>query len=113
MAKSADEERDEITRRDMIKMAAGAVIVAPIEVTRLAGPSLAAEKAPAFFTPEEFALVDELSEIIIPADDHSPGARAARVASYIDFELSESVDERPKKLWKQGLKLIDSLSKKM
>ena len=41
-------------------------------------------RAGAFFTPEELALVDELSEMIIPADAHSPGARAARVAAYID-----------------------------
>lgn len=47
-------------------------------------------KAPLFFTKQEFALVDELTELIIPADDHSPGARAAQVAGYIDFRLSEA-----------------------
>lgn len=70
-------------------------------------------KAPLFFTKEEFALVDELTELIIPADDHSPGARAALVAGYIDFRLSESFEGQPKTLWREGLKLIEQLSQEM
>ena len=31
--------------------------------------------------------------MIIPADDHSPGARAAKVAAYIDARLAEALDE--------------------
>ena len=49
---------------------------------------------PAFFTPDEFALVDELSEMIIPADEHSPGARAAKVAAFIDTRLAEAWDQK-------------------
>ena len=37
--------------------------------------------------------MDELSELIIPADDHSPGAKAANVAPYIDSQLAEAWDE--------------------
>ena len=33
-----------------------------------------------FFTPAEYEMVDRLSEIIIPADSHSPGAHVAQVA---------------------------------
>ena len=66
------------SRRDLIRIAAGAVAAAP----------LVGQSAPAFFTPEEFRMVDELSEIIIPADDHSPGARAAKCASFIDQSLA-------------------------
>ena len=43
-----------------------------------------------FLTAAEYAAVDALAETIIPADDHSPGAHAARVADYIDLLLSES-----------------------
>jgi gluconate 2-dehydrogenase gamma chain len=39
---------------------------------------------PQFFTPAEFATIDQLSEIIIPKDE-SPGAREAGVAEFIDF----------------------------
>lgn len=108
----------ELSRRDMIKLSAGAVIAASVvgldakAAAQTAGAASQA-KAPLFFTPEEFALVDELSELIIPADDHSPGARAAQVAAYIDFRLSESWEEEPKKLWRDGLKLVEQLSNEM
>src|SRR5262249_26133010 len=65
---------------------------------------------PRFFSPDEFNMVDELSELIIPADEHSPGARAAEVAAYIDRRLAESLEDEPKRLWHSGLALIDSLS---
>jgi gluconate 2-dehydrogenase gamma chain len=39
---------------------------------------------PQFFTPAEFAVIDQLCELIIPTDE-SPGAREAGVAEFIDF----------------------------
>jgi hypothetical protein len=123
VSRTADDERSvkseaDLSRRDMIKLSAGAVIAASVvgldakAAAQTAGAASQA-KAPLFFTPEEFALVDELSELIIPADDHSPGARAAQVAAYIDFRLSESWEEEPKKLWRDGLKLVEQLSNEM
>jgi len=58
-------------------------------------------------------MVDELSELIIPADDHSPGARAAKAAEYIDERLAESWEEETKRRWREGLKLIDRISNEM
>jgi len=103
-----------LTRREIIKLGASAAIAATL--TTQVGTVVANTgqgKNLLFFTKEEFALVDELTELIIPADDHSPGARAAMVADYIDFSLSESVDEPPKVLWRDGLKLIDQISQEM
>jgi gluconate 2-dehydrogenase gamma chain len=91
------------SRRDLIRLAAGAVAAAP----------LAGQSAPAFFTPTEFRIVDELSEIIIPADDHSPGARAAQVAAYIDRRLAESFDEAPRQEFRDGLQVVDKLCREM
>jgi hypothetical protein len=117
----ADDEQG-LTRREMIKLAAGAVVAAPLvglgDARAAIAPQATAEKAvvnkaPLFFTAEEFLLVDELSELIIPTDDHSPGARAAGVAAYIDARLAESFEEEPKQLWRAGLKTIDSLSQEM
>jgi hypothetical protein len=108
------DEDGELTRREMIKLGASAAIaVALTELDAKAGAQAAQDKAPLFFTKEEFVLVDELTELIIPADDHSPGARAALVASYIDFRLSESFEEQAKTLWRDGLKLIEQLSEEM
>ncbi|MBI3667546.1 MAG: gluconate 2-dehydrogenase subunit 3 family protein [Acidobacteria bacterium] len=98
----------EHTRRDVLKITAGAAVSAPL----LAGPAPPSE-GPQFFTAEEFQLVDELTEMIIPADEHSPGARAAQVAAYIDKRLAETVEPEPKQLWKEGLKLMDALSVQM
>ena len=63
-----------------------------------------------FFTPAQHGLVEELSETIIPTDDHSGGAKAAKVADYIDQVLGESLDEKQKALWREGLHLIDVMS---
>ena len=116
-------EESGLSRREMIKLTASAIVAAPLvgQSTAHAAVNPAAaiqtsasdEKALLFFTREEFALADELSEMIIPADDHSPGARAAEVARYIDGRLAESFEEEPKQLWREGLKLIDSLSQEM
>jgi hypothetical protein len=104
----------ELTRRDIIKLGATAAVAATLIGLDTSAVSLAAqEKAPLFFTRDEFALVDELTELIIPADEHSPGAKAALAAGYIDFRLSESFEEQPKIMWRDGLKLIEHLSQEM
>jgi hypothetical protein len=63
------------------------------------------------FTPAEFVAVETISELIIPADDHSPGAREAQVAAFIDLMVSESSQET-KTLWREGLAAVDALSMK-
>lgn len=94
------------TRRELIQVAA--VAVASVAVERGFGAGV-----PKFFSNDEFAMLDELAELIIPADDHSPGARAAGVATYLDGRLAESVEEESKKQWHEGLKRIDALSHEM
>ena len=98
----------EPTRRDLIRISAVAVAAVPlaVQITR-------AQRQHQFFTDTELRLVDELTEMIIPSDDHSPGARAAKVAEYIDLRLAESFEEEPKTVWRDGLKLINTLSRKM
>jgi Gluconate 2-dehydrogenase subunit 3 len=68
------------------------------------------EKPARFFTPEQHALVEELSETIIPADSHSGGAKAAKVADFIEQTLRETHDDTQKALWREALPLIDSMS---
>ena len=106
--------RDGLTRRDALKIAAGALSL-PALFTRaaVAAPSAA---APRFLTRDELALLDEVTETIIPADSHSPGARAAKVAAYIDGRLAEAylpveADVQPR--WREGLRRIDALSQEM
>jgi hypothetical protein len=99
---------DDLSRRDLLKLGAAATLTASLGVGEaLAQTPAQAPVAPAFLTADEFALLDELSEMIIPADDHSPGARAAKVAAYIDSRLPEW-EERDQ--WRQGLTLVEQLS---
>jgi hypothetical protein len=70
----------------------------------------AAKSSARFFTPAQLALVEELSETIIPSDSHSGGAKAAKVADYIEQVLRETTDENLKALWREGLRLIDVMS---
>lgn len=102
----------DLSRRDLIKLGAAATLTASLGVGEsLAQSSVPGAAGPAFFTREEFALVDELSEMIIPTDEHAPGARAAKVAAYIDARLVEAWEEKDKAHWREGLKLVEQLSR--
>ena len=112
----ANENETDLGRRDLIKLGAAATLAASLGV----GESLAAQSAATpsaavrtFFTTEELAMVDELAELIVPADDHSPGARAARVAAYIDSRLAEARDEQQRTDWREGLKRIGQISQEV
>jgi hypothetical protein len=98
-----------LTRREALKIAAAATVVAPAVAFRDA----AAASAGKFFTAPELALVDELTEMLIPADAHSGGARAAGVPAFIDGRLAELVEEDPRKMWRAGLARVDSLAAEM
>ncbi len=74
-------------------------------------PAAESKSAARFFTPAQHTLVDELSETIIPADSRSGGAKAAKVADYIDQVLRESLDDSQKALWREGLRLVDLMSR--
>jgi hypothetical protein len=63
-----------------------------------------------FFTPAQHALIEVLSETIIPADSHSGGAKAAKVADFIEQTVRESTDDQQKALWREGLRLIELTS---
>ena len=63
-----------------------------------------------FFTRAQHTLVEELSEAIIPADGHSGGAKAAKVADFIEQTVRESTDDQQKAIWHEGLQLVESMS---
>ena len=96
-----DEHDLDLTRRQLLGVAAGAVIAAPLLT---AAPAV----TPHFLTTDELTLLDELTELIIPTDDHSPGARAAKVAAYIDRRLAEAFENDVRTRWRAGLKAIDA-----
>src|SRR3984893_16946680 len=69
-----------------------------------AAPIPAAYKVPVF-NEEENHLLDHLMEIIIPADDHSPGAHEAQTNLFADLMVASSSGD-VKKQWRDGIRLI-------
>ncbi len=120
------EEKDNLSRREALKgIAVGLGTAGSLPILgqqALAGhdhsheghsqTARAAQKKPArpkFFTAAQMTMVATISELIIPTDDHSPGAIAAEVPQFIDLMVSESPEET-KKLWRDGLAAVDKMS---
>lgn len=94
-------------RRVMLKLiAAGFLPAAGQDPSRLVSlTAAAASYKPQFFSADQMQVLDRLTEIIIPADDHSPGASAAQVNVYIDVIASES-DAEVQRSWRSGLRSV-------
>lgn len=99
-----------LSRRELIENTAAVLLATPLlhAVPAMVRPAGA---APKFFTPAEYALVDQLTEMIIPADNASGGARAAGVAAYIDARLAESLEKDWQAEWRTGLAAVDDLAR--
>ena len=106
-----DPRTPSLTRRELLKAAGAAAAAVPLAGTEALAAAVAITTAPSFFTRDQLAMVDELTEIIIPADEHSGGARAAKVAAYIDSRLAESFDAEPRQRWTEGLARVDALAR--
>src|SRR5882672_7964550 len=113
------EEKNNVSRRDALKGLYGIGVSLPVLNTNLLArgqdhehdhgshgqsAQTATKKAPykaKFFNADQLALVATISELIIPTDDHSPGAIKAEVPEFIDLMISESPAET-KKTWTDG-----------
>ena len=107
----APKHLESLSRRDMIAATAAALVTPLLPGGAAAAPVVGVPGK--FLTAAEFALLDELTELIIPADDHSPGARAAAVAGYIDGRLAESLEPDWQALWRSGLQAVEGLSQEL
>jgi hypothetical protein len=54
-----------------------------------------AKYTPQFFSPQEYPVVERLTELIIPSDG-TPGAREAGVAEFVDFMVAHERDKQYK-----------------
>lgn len=88
-------------------LAAGADLIADVIVPPVRSPLPRLK----FFSPAEFAILDEFAELLIPEDDVSKGARAAKVAWTLDERLAESRDPEWRQSWHDDLAEIDQLSR--
>jgi gluconate 2-dehydrogenase subunit 3-like protein len=113
----ADDRTTTVSRRNAIKTLAlgvSGVMTAPGLSEAAWAQAVAVRKqaadAPAggltFFTAAQHHTVDVLSELIIPSDERTPGASAAKVADFIDLLLSGALDE-DQAVWRRGLAKLD------
>jgi len=82
---------------------------ADMPATTASEAALATAQGGRFFTPQELETIAVISDLVIPADEHSPGARAAGVSGFIDSMVSESPNET-KTLWRDGLAAVERMS---
>lgn len=88
--------QEEIDRRTMVALLGCGILTARLAPAQEHAHTL--RNSPAdyrlqFFSPEEDRLLDEVCEMILPADEHSPGAHAALVHRYIDLVVANSPSE--------------------
>jgi len=111
-----------LSRREALKIIAGSVGVAIGCPTAKAAAGCGTMQNPAtesvatpspyspkLFNSEQMQTLDALSEMIIPQDEHSAGAHAARVNEYMDEVMFGSSDEQ-KLLWQEGLAALDRMA---
>jgi hypothetical protein len=106
-----------VTRRDALKSFAvvmGAAALSEAAWAQAVAVRTQAAAAPAtglkFFTAAQHRTVDVLSELIIPADERSGGASAAKVADFIDLLLTGTSDVE-QSAWRDGLAALDAMAK--
>jgi gluconate 2-dehydrogenase gamma chain len=100
-------EQTDYSRRDLLRRIGGAVSVAaagagaswslPAQDAQHVHQAVAADQAaqkgpykPKALTAHEYATLEKLSGLILPADEHSPGAVEAGAAAFIDFLCAAS-----------------------
>lgn len=103
---------DQLHRRDIFRILGAALATEGLEAqhhteTRASGAPK--NYRPRFLSDAEYQIVTELCELLIPADEESPGAREAGVPWYVDTLLLYS-DAGLQQRWKQGLAAVDQLS---
>jgi len=98
-------------RRELFKIiAAGAVATPALGQDHV--HAAVAKPAPhkPVFTQAQDAVLDRLSDIIIPTDDQSPGAHEAGVSKFLD--LAASLNPQRHQAWSRGVEAVDEAARR-
>ena len=97
-------------RRDFLKAASGTVAIASMPAL---GATIQRSLASGckFFTVPQAALIENIAEQMIPADEN-PGGKAAGVVFYIDGVLAGPYGKFYRTNYEEGLAMIDAMSQK-
>jgi hypothetical protein len=94
-------------RRELFKIIAAGTVATPAlaqEHVHAAAAEVPAHKP--VFTPAQTAVLDRLADIIIPSDEHSPGAHEAGVAAFLD--LAASLNPQRRQMWSRGVDAVEA-----
>lgn len=91
------EQIPDVSRRDLLRITLTTLGVSVVnaEAAQHVHQAVAEVKKtgaykPKFFTEHEYKTLEKLADLIIPADEHSPGALAGGAPEFIDFLSSQS-----------------------
>jgi hypothetical protein len=99
-------------RRTVLKLLAAGVLAERLEAAEHHLAAIAQTPAAyklQFFPAAQNELLDRLTEVIIPADDRSPGAHEAKVSLFIDVMVAASRKDVQQQ-WAAGLKTVEAES---
>jgi hypothetical protein len=102
----------DLSRREVlgllgVALAAGAIGCRPETLRKAA--QRATPYTPTFFTADEYATVTVLADLTLPADSRGPSAGEAGVPEFIDFVMTEEMDNRER--MRTGLAWLDTESR--
>jgi hypothetical protein len=103
---------DQVHRRDVFRILGITIAAETLSAQHVRemkeAQSVGSDYKPRFFSTLEYRIVDEISELLIPSDADSPGARDAKVAWFIDTSLLYS-DLSRQQNWRKGIAAVDEL----
>jgi len=101
-----------VERRSLIQILGAGLTATQLEAqhSHATSAKAAATYAPRALSPAEYRVVDRLAEMILPADESSPGAHDAAVARYIDIVLLYGRKETLS-FWKSGVELVETIAR--
>jgi gluconate 2-dehydrogenase gamma chain len=96
-------------RRELFKIIAAGAVVAPA-LGQEHAHTAAAKSTPhrPVFSAVQNAVLDRLSDIIIPSDEQSPGAHEAGVSHFLD--LAASLNPQRYQMWSRGVEAVEAAS---
>lgn len=100
----------DLNRRLVLTVLGAGIASAPLDAAvgaLVRWQASAAPYAPTFFSQQELTLLDTLSEWIIPTTPRSPGARAARVAEFLDVVVTHA-PRATQDTWRTQLAAFDA-----
>lgn len=104
-------------RRTLLKMVAlltgGAVIGGNAFLTGCSSNQERDLKQRLNLTPEQVAFLDEVAETILPTTQKSPGAKAAKVGSFMTIMVTDCYEVSDQQIFLDGMDKLDAACKKM